>query len=398
MNRLFALSCAVVVLLTGCDKQGGVPNAELKAVAAEDAPVTIKIGHAGQLTGPQAHLGKDNEHGVELAIETLNSEHRTIGGKRVQFEMVSEDDAASPRQATVVAQRLVDARTAGIVGHWNSGTTIPASAIYAKAGIPQISPSATNPAYTHQGFKTAFRNIANDTAQSQALGHFAIEVLGAKRIALVDDRSAASQGQVDEFERAVKALGASIVTREYTTDHAVDFRSILTNIKSRNPDLIFYAGMDAQAGPMLKQMRALGIKTPMLGADGMQTPQLIVLASSVAAEGTYASSPGTPKDSLPGYADFERRFRERFHTDIQLYAPNSYDATMVLANAMQAAGSAKPADYLPELVKTDYAGITGRIRFDPLGDLRESAITVYQVRGGVWRPTKTFQIGDVHNG
>ncbi|WP_246184235.1 branched-chain amino acid ABC transporter substrate-binding protein [Paraburkholderia bonniea] len=379
--------------MSACSKPADSPN-----VAAADAPLIVKIGQAGQLTGPQAHLGKDNEYGVELAIETLNAEQRKIGGRRVQFEMVAEDDAASPQQATVVAQHLVDEHVAGVIGHWNSGTTIPASAIYARAGIPQISPSATNPAYTKQGFKTAFRDIANDTVQSQALGRFAMALPGVKRIALIDDRSAASQGQVDEFERAVKTLGADIVAHEYTTDHAVDFRSILTGIKNLHPDLVFYGGMDAQAGLMLKQMHALGIKVPLLGADGMQTPQLIALAGAEAAEGTYASSPGAQKKTLPGYATFDRRFRERFNTAVQLYAPNSYDATMVLANAMQAAGSAQPADYLPELAKTDYAGITGRIRFDSAGDMRGSAITVYQVQRGAWHPVKTFQGNDAQTG
>jgi len=391
INRFFVLSCVTLALLTACKNHAADAPKTGAVAAVVDAPLIVKIGHAGQLTGPQAHLGKDNEHGVELAIETLNAEHRVIGGRPVQFEMVSEDDAADPQQATVVAQRLVDDGVAGVVGHWNSGTTIPASAIYAKAGIPEISPSATNPTYTQQGFKTAFRDVANDTVQSQALGHFAVEVLAAKRIALVDDRSAASQGQVDEFERTAKALGATIVTHEYTTDKSVDFRGILTNIKGKQPDLLFYAGMDAQAGPMLKQMHELGLKMPMLGADGMQTPQLIALAGTEAAQGAYASSPGAQKDTLPGYAEFETRFRARFNTDIQIYAPNSYDATMVLANAMQAAGSVVPADYLPEVAKTDYVGITGHIGFDALGDLRNSPITVYQVQGGAWHAVKTFQ-------
>ena len=390
INRFFVLSCVTLALLTACKNHAADAPKTGAVAAVVDAPLIVKIGHAGQLTGPQAHLGKDNEHGVELAIETLNAEHRVIGGRPVQFEMVSEDDAADPQQATVVAQRLVDDGVAGVVGHWNSGTTIPASAIYAKAGIPEISPSATNPTYTQQGFKTAFRDVANDTVQSQALGHFAVEVLAAKRIALVDDRSAASQGQVDEFERTAKALGATIVTHEYTTDKSVDFRGILTNIKGKQPDLLFYAGMDAQAGPMLKQMHALGLKMPMLGPDGIQTPQLITLAGSEDAEGTYASSPGAQKDSLPDYADFEKRFHARFNTDIQIYAPNSYDATMVLANAMQAAGSTVPADYLPEVAKTDYAGITGRIRFDANGDLKNGPITIYQVQGGAWHAVKTI--------
>ena len=130
-------------------------------VAAQD--MVVKIGHVAPTSGAIAHLGKDNENGARMAIDDLNAKGTTIGGKKVKFELVAEDDAADPKQGTAVANKLVDAKVNGVIGHLNSGTTIPASKIYFDAGLPQISPSATNPKYTRQGFKTAFRVVADDS-------------------------------------------------------------------------------------------------------------------------------------------------------------------------------------------------------------------------------------------
>ena len=284
-----ALALALAVGLAGCGKkEEGV----------------VKIGHAGPLTGSIAHLGKDNENGVRMAIDEANAAGFQIGANKVKLELLSEDDQADPKQGTIVAQKLVDAKVAGVVGHLNSGTTIPASKIYHDAGIAQISPSATNVTYTNQGFKTAFRVIANDAQQGKVLGEFAVGKLGAKNIAIIDDRSAYGQGLADEFEKAATAAGATILTREFTDTTKTDFTAILTSIKGKNPDLIFYGGMDAQAGPMMKQLKNLGLTAKYLGGDGIQSVEFLKLAAD-AAEGAYGSSPGVPLDQMPGGKDFE---------------------------------------------------------------------------------------------
>lgn len=343
----------------------------------------VKIGHVAPLTGNQAHLGKDNENGARLAIEELNKAGIELDGKKVTFELVPEDDAADPKSATAVAQRLVDAKVAGVIGHLNSGTTIPASRIYSDAGIPQISPSATNVKYTAQGFKTAYRVMANDASQGSALGIFAADNLKAKKVAIIDDRTAYGQGLADEFEKAAKGKGVQIVGREFTTDKATDFSAIITNIKAKAPDAIFYGGMDAQAGPLTQQLKKLGVTAKILGGDGFQTPEYIKLAGPNG-EGQYASQPGAPKDKMAGYADFEKKYKARFKADIQIYSPFTYDATYVLVEAMKRAKSADPAKYLPELAKSNYKGVTGEIKFDAKGDLVSGQVSVYQVQGGKW--------------
>lgn len=351
--------------------------------------LVIKIGASAPLTGPQAHLGKDNENGTRMAIEDANAKGVSIGGKKVRFELLSEDDQTDPKTATIVAQKLVDAKVNGIIGHLNSGTTIPASRIYSDNGIPQISPSATAVAYTAQGFKTAFRVMANDGQQGKVLGEFAAKNLGAKKIAVLDDRTAYGQGLADEFIKSAQANGAQIVAHEYTNDKAVDFTAVLTSIKGKKPDLVFFGGMDPQSAPMLKQLKSLALSVKFVTGDGSYTPKLIENAGA-AAEGAYASLPGVPLAQMPGGKDFSQRYEARFKQPIQSYAPFCYDAVNVMIAAMQKAGSAEPAKYLPELAKTEHDGVTAKISFDEKGDLKGGAITLYQVQQGKWVPLQTM--------
>ena len=351
----------------------------------------VSIGQVSPLTGPQAHLGKDNENGARLALDEINAAGLSLGGKKVTLELKSEDDAADPKTATTVAQKLVDEGVAGVIGHLNSGATIPASKIYSDNGIPQISPSATAVAYTASGFKTAYRVMTNDAQQGSVLGSFAVTKLGAKKIAIIDDRTAYGQGLADEVEKAAKAAGAEVVAREYTTDRATDFMALLTSIKGKAPDLVFFGGMDPQAAPMIKQMKQLGLQAKFLGGDGAQTPMFITLAGADA-EGALASNPGLPLDAMPGGAAFKAKFEAKYGK-IQNYSPYAYDAMHVLIDAMKRADSSDPAKYLAELPKTDYQGVTGRVRFDAKGDITGGAVTLYQVKDGKWVTLETVMSG-----
>ena len=375
---LFAVAAAVAMV--GCGKKEEPKPAAAPTAPAGKPEMVVKIGHVAPLTGPIAHLGKDNENGARLAIEDANAKKIEIDGKVVKFELVGEDDQADPKTGTVVAQKLVDAKVVGVVGHLNSGTTIPASSIYNQAGLPQISPSATNPKYTQQGFKTAFRVMANDVQQGSVVGSYAIKELGAKTIAIVDDRTAYGQGLADEVEKAAVAAGAKVVAREFTNDKATDFKAILTKIKSKKPDVIFHGGMDATGGPMLKQLKELGIKAKFTTGDGGCSPELIKLAGD-AAEGVFCSQAGLPIDKLPNGKKFVEDFTKKYG-QIQIYSPYSYDAVMVIADAIQRAKSADPAKYLPEVGKTSYDGVTGKIEFDDKGDIKNGAITVFTIKGG----------------
>ena len=349
------------------------------------AQVEVRIGSASPLSGPGAHQGKDIENGARMAIDELNAKGVAVGGKKVKWVLLAEDDASDPKTGAAVAQKLVDARVAGVVGHLNSGTTVPASKIYHDAGIPQISPAATTPLYTSQGFNTAFRVVASDRLVGRTLASYAIETLKAKKIAVIDDRTAFGQGLADEFNRGVRRLGtATIVSRQFTNDKASDFTAILTQIRARDPDVVFYGGMDAVAGPMLKQMKALGMRAKLVSGDGICSEKLPQLAGDALGEDKVfcVVAGGVTGAEEARYAAFVERYRQRYQIPLQTYAPYAYDATMVLADAMRQAGSAAPAKYLPLLAKIRHQGVTGTIAFDAKGDLRDAALTLYTYRQG----------------
>ena len=347
----------------------------------------VKIGHVGPTSGAIAHLGKDNENGARMAIDELNAKGVMIGGKKAKFELLAEDDGADPKQGTAAAQKLVDSKVNGVIGHLNSGTTIPASKIYFDAGIPQISPSATNTKYTRQGYKTAFRVVADDGGLGGTLGRYAVTEVKGKRIAVIDDRTAYGQGVADEFEKGVKSAGGSTVGREFTNDKATDFTAILTSLKAKNPDVVFFGGMDAVAGPMLRQMKQLGITAKFMGGDGICSGELPKLAAGTMADGQVicAEAGGIePSDAagLKGMEEFKAKFKTKFKADVQIYAPYVYDALNLMVDAMVKAGSAEPAKYLPVLAKTTgYKGVTGTISFDDKGDIKNGALTLHSYKG-----------------
>ncbi|RDK01553.1 branched-chain amino acid ABC transporter substrate-binding protein [Paraburkholderia lacunae] len=353
---------------------------------ADDLPV--KIGFAAPMTGANAGYGKDLENGVRLAIEEANAQKVKIGDKVAQFQLVSEDDQADPRIGVQAAQKLVDQSVAAIVGHFNSGTTIPASQIYEQAGIPVIDPAATNPIITGRGFANTFMVISTDAQNAGNAGVYAVEVTKAKRIAIIDDRTAFGQGEADEFEKAVKAHGGNIVTREYTDNHAVDFSTQLTRIKSMNADLIFFGGLDTQAAGFAKKMKQLGMNAQLVGGGGVVDPEFIKLAGD-AAEGVMAWEYGRPLAQLPGGKDFSARFKKRFGVDILSYAPFGYDGAWAAIHAMQQAKSSSPTVYRPVLKAIDFEGVTGKISFDNTGALKSGASTLYQVKSGGWVPVVT---------
>lgn len=390
MRRQFLAHLSIIALagglLAACGKEEA-PAADAAPAAAEET-VVVRLGFAAPLTGPQAHYGKEMQNGIVLALDEINAEKIRISGRTAKFELLAEDDQADPKQGAAVAQKLVDAKIQGMLGHFNSGTTIPASRIYADAGIPQIA-MATSPQYTAQGFATTFRAMTSDTQQGAVMGAFAVNALQAKAIAIVDDRTAYGQGLADEFEKAVTAAGGRVVKREFTNDKAVDFRAILTSIKKTGADLVFFGGADAQGGPMVAQMRELGLQAQFAGGEMLKSPKFLELAGA-AAEGAIASLAGLPLDRMPGGPDYAARYKAKFDADVAVYSPYAYDATRVMVSAMQRADSADPAKYLPELAKTKQPGITSaNVEYDEKGDLKVGGITVYKVQDGAWTVLET---------
>ena len=356
MKRSHQLSLAVALALglAGCGPKEEPKKAAAPAAPAAPAGVTVTIAHAGPLTGSIAHLGKDDENGVALAIEHANAKKLVIGGQPITFKMMSEDDQADPKVGTTVAQKLVDAKVAAVVGHLNSGVTIPASDIYAKAGIPVISGSATNPDLTERKLTNVFRTVGRDDQQGPAIAAYIAGELKGKKVAIIDDKTSYGEGIANEVEKTLKAAKVNIVARERTTDKETDFKAVLTKIKGKNPDVIFHGGMDATGGPMLKQARELGIKAVFAFGDGACTNEMSKLAGA-ASEGMACSQAGLPAQAA------SKEFKDAFvakYGEIKQYAPYFYDGAMAMVEAMKKADSVDPAKFTPMVGQVSFTGAT----------------------------------------
>jgi branched-chain amino acid transport system substrate-binding protein len=376
---------AAAVALIGCGDQKPAAKAESKsgdsaksAPAAPAAGSEVRLGHVGPLTGQIAHLGKDNENGAHLAIEEANEAKVQIGGQTVRFTLVAEDDQADPKVGTTVAQKLVDAKVVGVVGHLNSGTSIPASPIYNQAGIPVISGSATNPKLTEQGFKNQFRVVGRDDQQGPAIASYLATERKPKVVAIIDDATAYGEGLANEVEKALKASNIQVLPREKGTDKTTDWKAVLTKLRGRNPDAVFYGGMDATGGPLIKQGRELGIKAVFAFGDGACTEEMNKLGGP-AADGLLCSQAGIPPQAAS--KKFLDAYKKKFNVDPIIYSPFTYDAANLLIEAMKKANSTDPKAYLPELQKIAYTGATGPISFDDKGDRKDAEITIFTMKG-----------------
>src|SRR3954468_14226154 len=381
-TKLAVSAVALAVALAGCGDK--------KPAAGAAAGAEVKIGHVAPLTGGIAHLGKDNENGARLAVEEANAAGVKLVGKDVKFVLVAEDDQADPKGGTTVAQKLVDAKVVGVVGHLNSGTSIPASPIYNQAGIPVISGSATNPKLTEQGFKNQFRDVGRDDQQGPAIATYLANERKPKLVAVVDDASAYGEGLANEVEKTLKAANIQILPREKGTNKTNDWKAVLTKLRGRNPDAVFYGGMTSTAAPLVKQGRELGMKAVFSFGDGACEGEMVKLAGE-ATEGLLCSQAGIPVAAAS--KKFLDAFKKRFNADPIIYAPFTYDATNVLIEAMKKADSADPAKYLPELQKISFTGATGPISFDEKGDRKDAEMTIFTMKSGKIEPVAVIKGG-----
>ncbi len=351
-------------------------------------PLTVRIGFVAPLSGDYANYGHDLENGVQLALDDANAQGIKIGEQTAHFELIAIDDRADPRQGVQAAARLANQNVAAVVGHFNSGTAIPASRIYESAGIPMIDPAATNPVITSQGFANTFTVIANDAQNAGIAGAWAVEVVKARRIAIVDDRTAFGQGEADVFERTVKEHGGNVVARDFAPIEAGDFGPQLAHIKAADADLLYFGGLARQAAALVKQMKARSMNTQFVGGGGVAIPDFVQLAGP-AGEGAMAWEYGRPLAQLPEGPRFAQKFKSRFGADVLAYAPFGYDATWAAIRAMTAAKSANPDVFRAALKSLSFDGVTGRIAFDDTGALKNGTSTLYQVKQGAWVPVTT---------
>jgi len=377
MQRSFkhsALFAALTLVLAG------------NALAQEQV---VKIGQTGPLSGPNAFAGKDNENGVRLAIEELNAKKLQVAGKTLKFELQSEDDQCDPKAGVAVAQKLVDSGVKYVMGPYCSGVAIPASRLYDEGGT-LMSTVGTNPKVTEGGFKGVFRIIAGDNQIGSSMAMYAAKVMKAKTAAVIDDRTAFGQGVAIEFMKEAKALGLNVVAQEYTTDKATDFSAILTTIKSKKPDVIFYGGYAPQAAPMARQMKQLAISAKMLGGDTLCSPEMGKLGGDAVNEVVYCAQGGSMLDKTSDGPAFKAKYKKRFNLDADAYAASFYDQAQLIGQSMAKAGSIDPVKVAAELRKGSYKGVAGTYAYDDKGNMKQAPITVYTFKNAQATPLASY--------
>lgn len=345
------------------------------------AQEVVKIGVSGPLSGANAFAGKDNENGARLAIEELNAQKVKIGGKPVTFQLISEDDQGDPKTGVSVAQKFVDSGVKFVLGPYNSGVAIPASRVYNDAGI-LMSTVGTNPKITQSGYKTVFRIVASDTQAGSSMASYAAKELKVKNVGVIDDRTAFGQGIAMEFVKQAKRSGLKVAGHEFTSDKATDFAAILTALKARKVDAIFFGGYAPQGAPMARQMRQLGLNARLLGGDTLCSPEMAKLGGDAVGENVLCAQGGAILDKQPGGPAFKASYKKRFKQEPDVYAPSFYDQMMFIAQAMRATNSTDPSVVGAALHSTSYKGVVGNYAYDEAGNMKQSTVTVYTFRNG----------------
>lgn len=351
--------------------------------------VVVKIGVSGPLSGSQSFSGKDNENGVRLAVEELNAKPITVGGKKVKFELMSEDDQGDPKAGVNVAQKLIDAGVKYVVGPYNSGVTIPASRVYNEGGAV-IATVSSNPKITEQGYKNLFRVNASDSQLGGKMALYAAQELKIKTVGVIDDRTAFGQGVAQEFKKQAQASGMKVVGHEFTTDKASDFNSILTSLKAKKVEAIFFGGYAPQGGPMARQMKQLGMNAKLLGGDTICVPEMGKLGGEAVGENVLCAQGGAILDKAAGGADFKAKYKKRFNQDPDVYAASFYDGMNLYADAMKKTNSTDVPKVVAEIKKGSYTGVAGTYAFDDKGNMKQSPVTVFTFKNGQPVPLTSY--------
>ena len=341
----------------------------------------IKIGLSGPLSGANAFAGKDNENGVRLAVDELNAKQPKVAGKAVRFELLSEDDQGDPKAGVNVAQKFADAGVHFVLGPYNSGVALPAARVYNDAGI-MMSTVGTNPKITQSGYKLVFRTVASDSQVGAQVADYAAKQLKLKTVGVIDDRTAFGQGIATEFTRQAKKDGMAIAGQEFTTDKASDFASILTRLKAKNVDAIFFGGYAPQAAPMVRQMKALGLKAKLLGGDTLCSPEMAKLGGDAVADNVLCAQAGAVLEKQKAGPAFQARYKARFKQNPDVYAAAFYDQTMFIAAAIKATNSVDPSVVGAAMRSMSHPGVVGSYSYDADGNLKASTVTMYTFKNG----------------
>ncbi len=392
-KRLLAVLAALVavsMIATGCGGSG-------KKSGDTASETTVKIGIGAPLTDGAVALGEGIVRGAELAVSQAN-ESQELKDLGIKIETTQGDDRGKPEVGTNVAQQFVSDQTlVGVVGHLNSGVSIPASKIYAQYNVVQVTPASTNPSLTiGNDVDNVFRTCTIDSVQGPYAADAAFNDLGYKTVFVVDDSTPYGTGLAAAFKEQFEKNGGKTVGFEKTSDKDTDFKALVTNIKGKNPDFVYYGGIYNSGALLSKQMKEGGVAKPLMGGDGLYDAEFVNLAGT-AGEGDFCTSVGLPLDQLPQGAEFKTAFEKAYPgKEIAAYDAYAYDAAQVIIKGIVAAAGEVGADKLTSadgkkaiiaaVAKTNFEGLTGPVAFDENGDTTNKAITLYTVKDGAWGP------------
>jgi len=376
VHKVTALLAVLAIAATGC-----ASNTAEKPAAGESAAKVVKIGFAAPLTGDNAVYGEGMKRAVELAIEEANASE-AAKAKGITFEIKAEDDAGDPKQAVNVANALAsDTGVVALVGHFNSGCSIPASPVYNEAGMAMVSVSS-NPQLTAQGYDVVNRVVAKDDAQGSFAGDLAIK-LGYKNVSIIDDATPYGQGLATEFKKAFTAAGGTVASEDRIQPKDVDFSALVTKMKKQSPAAVYYAGAHTEGALLTKQMKESGLKVPVMGGDMLYTPEYIKIAGAENAEGDIATSLGLPLEQQPKGAEFLAKYEAKYNKAPEAYDSYAYDAANTIIAGVLSAGSDRAA--VAKAIRAgSIDGVTGTVAFDANGDNKQQVISAYKVSGGEW--------------
>ena len=331
--------------------------------AGTASAATLKIGSLSPLTGSYAADGNDIANGTRAAIAAIEKDGGIPGFDKI--ELFAEDDACDPRQAVAAANKLVNEKVVGVVGAYCSSATIPASEALAEADIPMLTPASTSENVTERGLPSMFRVCGRDDDQSIAAMKFIKDVLAAKTIYIVDDKTTYSQGLADNVEKLATKEGVKVIAHDHVNQGDKDFSAVLTKIKDAKPDVLYMSLQNSASGAlMLIQAKRTGVTAAIIGQDAVYHPQLMEIAKD-AAEGMYLTF-GYIDETTPSYKQFMAAY-EKFGKP-GAYSAYAYDAAYSLLSAIKAAKSTDPAKIKAELLKTEMQGASKKIKFQANGE------------------------------
>lgn len=389
---IFATATLAMGLLAACSGEKASTDNGKK----DDSANVIKIATQTPLSGGSATLGEAIKLGAQLALEEQKDKFKDLG---YEIQLVPYDDQGDPKKGVANAELLgADKEILAVVGHLNSGVAIPSSVTYEKYKIPMVSPANTATDVTDRGLKAVNRIVARDDFQGPAGAEFAVKTLGAKKIFVIQDKTAYGTGLAEAFKGAAEELGAEIVGFEGITVGEKDFNGVLNQVVAQAPDLVYFGGLYSEGGLLIKQSREKGIEVPFMGGDGLDSSTLVEIAGD-AVKNTFITSVAGDTMATDAGQDFAAKYKDKFGKNVESYSAYGYDSMGVVLKGIEDAingndGKLPSRELVRDAVRavTDFQGVVTTVTFDDKGDNENAQVFIYEFNEAAYPPKQNSVI------